>query len=356
VAGLTSRSSTGRCARRWRPRPSVPPGLADPVVLQDHRVRPDRLLADAARRWEGQPGPDRVADDAGATGIGRVDRGRRRLRSWRARDEPVHGFTRPRPGHACSGRRFMGGRGPTRRWPPSLCTDGQRGPSFESYVGAGCAKLTDSRAASRPTGRRTGRLPWGVYAGPNPGERRADPDCGRADYVALPDYGTGADHGGPPAPRPSATLGTFAPAGSGCRVQVRGSATEPGPDPGGPSGGLPAPGWTGRWLVKLPGRLDGLPKAGKRSTGFIENPGRGRKSLGKAAVNYPGLRGELGWPVPGSGFWGQPRIPIIPLPVLAGRSRSPRSSCPSSCPTCAARTLEPPRGRVAAWAAAQLTG
>ena len=115
--------------------------LADPVVLQDHRVR-DRLLADMAQ-LEGMAGPG-AAD---AAQLDRPLRGRRRrTSSSRAGDEAGHRLHHP-AGHAVR-RDVLRGRRRRRHWPRDLRA--RAAGRVRGIPGAVTARERDRAAVRRP--------------------------------------------------------------------------------------------------------------------------------------------------------------------------------------------------------------
>ena len=142
-----------------------------------------------------------------------------------------------------------------------------------------------------------------------------------ADYV-LADYGTGAIMAVPAHDQRDLDFArTF-----GLPVRVVVDTGEPDPGADGRRHGRRRARWS------TPGRSTGLSQG--RTPFAASSQIWKRAASGSAAVSYR-LRD---WLLSRQRFWGTP-IPIVHCPSCGEIARARRRSCPSCCPTCAARTL-----------------
>ena len=287
---------------------------ADPVVLQDHRLRPG--AAGRPGRAGGRPGPTGCVT-AQRNWIGRSE-GAHVDFAVAGREEPHRRVYTTRP-DTLFGATFMVVAADAALADEIWCTDEQRAGAG-GLPGGGPQGVRHRPAGHRPPQdrRRPGRHR------DQPGHRRADPGLGgrlRAGRLRHR-----RDHGR--ARRTTSATWDFA---TGYRPADR--AHRVSRHRGAPTRRRPTSPTTGDGVYVNSGPLDGTDRQGRRGVARHHRAAWSGDGRGRGAVNFR-LRD---WLLSRQRYWGAPD-PDHPLPGRRRGRRSPRTSCPSRCPSCAAPT------------------
>ena len=305
--GAGQRAGHRRAVRAVRHRGR--PADADPVVLQDHRVR-----RPAAGRHGAAGGQVARAGAADAAQLDRPQRGRRGQFAIEGRDEPVTVFT-TRPGHAVRGD-VLRGRGRLAAGRRAVRAGAAR-HELDALPDPG-AQADRHRAAGRPTGRR----PACSWAGTRSTRSTASGSRSGPPTTCCP---TTAPARSWRCPRTTSATWT-SPGRSGCRC---GSSSRP----AGPIRRETGMATAGDGMLVNSGPLDGLTKA-EAIAAITEilaparpGPGRGQLPAARLAAVAAAVLGRAD--------------PDRALRGRAARSRCPTTSCRCVLPDLRGQDLAP---------------